>query len=87
MGKRLNKIKQIQEILDTFIDSTRKLYEIANQEQDKEIKKILIKHIALYGLLNINLVKFVMQIVPNSVQKDIMDAEFEKLMRQLKNGK
>jgi len=84
---KIKTIQKLQKVIDEYIQSTKDFYYILETIKDKKIKKILIKYLSLYGALNINLTKYMLQNIYNIIEQKTIDTEFEKLMRQLKNGK
>ncbi len=80
------KFKEIQKIIDEYIQTTREFLHILETIEDKKIRKILIKHALLYGALNINLAMYMVGIIPHIMKSKSVEEEFERLMRQLEKG-
>ena len=80
-------INKIQDVIDAYIQSTKDFLHIIETIEDKQIRKVLIKLALLYGALNINLAMYMVGIIPNLIKPKSVEEEFERLMRQLENGK
>ncbi len=83
----LKTIRKVQKVLDSYINSTREFLHVLEVIEDKELRKVLCNYALLYGALNIELAKYMLKTVPKAIKQETIDKEFEKLMRQLKNGK
>ena len=85
MNGRIKRIQKLQDILGNIIDEMKKIYTITKDIDNKSMKKQLIEFILAYSRINAEFCIYLMNKIPESYRKDVIDRDFEKIIKPLKD--
>ncbi|MFX0084307.1 MAG: hypothetical protein ACFFAU_01435 [Candidatus Hodarchaeota archaeon] len=80
MSKRLDVIKQIQEVQKEFTKITNKLFEIIKDRPPDDFKKMVVDYLMTQGKLNTDFSMSLFEFIPKEIDKD----KFDEIMKSLK---
>ena len=84
MSKRVKKLKRIQKILINIMVNTKKIYQLAEEEKDESLKSVLMLYVLNYATINLAFSVYMMKKFPQDANSDLIDKEFEKIIKPLK---
>jgi len=85
MGKRLDKIQDINNILTELTSTINKLFEITEKIENKELKKYLLEIIQKYAKLNYEFSTGMMGFTIGEYTSDKIEKDFNNIIKPLKD--
>ena len=85
MGKRLDKIKEVNAILTALSDATGRLCELAKTLKVSTLKKLLLGFVRMYAKLNYDFSTSMMEETFSGYRADKDEQEFNGIIKPLKD--
>ena len=87
MTKLANKIINLERYLTKIQNLLKNVYALAEREDDETIRKVMFSYIILVGSANMELWGYLMDKLQQEIKTNKDQAEFNKLMKWVNNGK